>query len=105
MPNTETLIAKWETPRKKYWLELYRQDDVSPPTYSYKCDGGGGQFGQNHFANDTAAIAHIAAKNIFYYKLSGHKMRQVYGPVPPPIGATLAKLPNQSNATGENPEK
>ena len=61
---TKEAIARWESPRGKYWLELYREHaDGLAPSYSYKSDNGGGFQGSRDIepsgldATDRAAIS------------------------------------------------
>ena len=56
----EVLIARWQNPRGKSFIELYKLDIIDDHTgeyaYSYKSDGGGGNLG---FLTRDQAINHI----------------------------------------------
>lgn len=71
----KTLIARWETARKKYWFELYYDNDG---LYSYKSDNGAGYFPKDYADSDEKAIMKFNGQHVFFAKLSGQKMRRVF---------------------------
>jgi hypothetical protein len=48
----KTLVARWETKRKKYWYELYHDAEG----YTYKQTLGGGNLGKITLAQAISAI-------------------------------------------------
>ena len=63
-------IARWESTRGKYWLELYREyDDVFSPSYSYRGDSSGGFIGFRDIvgdleSTDSAGIADFVSRRL-----------------------------------------
>jgi hypothetical protein len=50
MDTEATLLARWESPRGKHWVELRRSSDG----YWYQANGSGGYLGGREIATDLA---------------------------------------------------
>lgn len=70
----KTLLGRWESRGKRYWLELFESDFQGKPSYDYRGDSCAGNYGWTTKEN---ALARFDAYVKMVYTDSGIKLKKV----------------------------